>query len=644
MYNMGHFRTERPRVYPMFSRIRSRLFVLASRTPVLLAALAVGCVDPDPPEPTDSGTTDSDTGEPTAGPTMSDSGEGSSSDSASSTTTESETESETDTDTTTDGTTSDVCTPMCVGDSYDDCQGEPEPCEIGCGSNGCFEVCVPGETICTGDTVEVCNEDGDGWEFDKVCDEWIGLACENGVCTGSCAELPGTNAQGCEFYPTVTANIIDDAEFKFTVQVANPQPVSVEVAVHHGDSLIEGPFEIPPNATQTIVLDWNTELKATEDWEYSRVVENGAYRLRAKAPVLVYQFNAEGGGEGADSAESNDASLLLPTNLLETSYHVMSYPSWPDPNSNLLMPGFYAVTAIHDGTYVDLSTFGADVVARPGAGVGMNGEGGVMLQRGDVLEVFSGGTLNAPGHLSGTRVEATKPVQVIAGHMCTGVPLNADTCNHLEESMYPAAYLGKDYLVVPPATDGNLDTAREQEVHILAVEDETTIWIDEDPMFVDVAAGQTIVLPPSVEPHRIHSNHTIGVQQFMRSPAPGEPGAPSMLHTQRIPTTSTKYYFAPPLGYDHVFVDILVAGKDPHDVMTEGAILTDFVQVGDQDLWYTRYEIPPNLYHAANSFYSISLFSVVVYGESTRGSAWYPAGLKYTSGQPGPWPPERYTR
>lgn len=630
MYNMGRFWTERPRVYPMSTRTISRLLVLASYTPVLLAALAVGCT----PVEGDSETnvTDSATGEEsTAGPTTTTS-ESDSGDASASTTTE-------------PGSETEPCEPGCNAGVWDDCVEQPVFCQHGCGDVGCYEVCTPGETQCNGDTVEVCNEQGEGFEESETCDGLMGLTCHEGVCTGLCAGLELNNDNsGCDFYPTVTANIIDDAEFRFAVRVANSGAEDVTTVIHRNGIQLKEQL-VPVGKAITIELPWVPELKATEDWEYSRVVEAGAYRLRSTGPVIVYQYNANGGGEGADDAESNDASMLLPAHRLATDYFVSSYPSWPDPNSGLLMPGFYTITALHDSTYIELTSLGGQVVARPGAGVNFLGEGQLVLNRGDVLEVFSGGSENEPGTLSGTRIEADQPVQVIAGHMCAGVPLGDDTCNHLEESMYPADLLGKYHLVVPPLS---LDQQPHlQEVHVLATMSGTTIEVNDEEVASNLDAGQTVVLPVGSEPTLVSGTKPISVAQFVVSPKPGETGGPAMLIAQSLEIYNDSQAFVAPAGYDDVFVDVFVASEAPPNV--DLSVPMESVNEGYTNIvanyWYQRYRVDPMYYDLLHTVTTISQHVFVsVYGESTRGSAWYPAGVQSPSPDPGELPVVRLIR
>ncbi len=75
--------------------------------------------------------------------------------------------------------------------------------------------------------------------------------------------------------------------------------------------------------------------------------------------------------------------------------------------------------------------------------------------------------------LSGSLVQATSPVQVITGHPCLQIPPTEPACDHVEESVFPAETLGKDYVVtMPAAPDG---TAAPHQVRIYGNVDGTTL-------------------------------------------------------------------------------------------------------------------------------------------------------------------------
>src|SRR5690606_26670114 len=115
---------------------------------------------------------------------------------------------------------------------------------------------------------------------------------------------------------------------------------------------------------------------------------------------------------------TNDASLLLPTNTWTGNYVVVARNAWSS------YPGIYAVIAKEDDTEVSLIPSATTAVVTTFTGINADGSGTVTLDQGDVLHVAAPATGGSPdpNDPTGTRVQASKPVQVIGGHACTDVP------------------------------------------------------------------------------------------------------------------------------------------------------------------------------------------------------------------------------
>ena len=172
--------------------------------------------------------------------------------------------------------------------------------------------------------------------------------------------------------------------------------------------------------------------------ERRAIVKSGAYRLRTDQPVTVYQLSpltyqidpAPAGLPGRDQVPGRRGPAVL---LLHERRVVA-------------LAGDRAVRKLHDArlarrqgprrlrggdrdarrTKVDV--FGSGEFAA-GAGVDQAGTGTVTLDRGDVLELVSrsdGSGTTFGSDLSGTRIRASAPVQVLSGHSCGNVPTPVD--------------------------------------------------------------------------------------------------------------------------------------------------------------------------------------------------------------------------
>jgi hypothetical protein len=80
--------------------------------------------------------------------------------------------------------------------------------------------------------------------------------------------------------------------------------------------------------------------------------------------------------------------------------------------------------------------------------------------------------------LTGTRISADKPIQVIAGHQCANVPGNVVACDHLEESLFPYETLSTSAFVAAPLIPDATSNPKVQMVRILATQPNTFVQFD----------------------------------------------------------------------------------------------------------------------------------------------------------------------
>jgi hypothetical protein len=292
---------------------------------------------------------------------------------------------------------------------------------------------------------------------------------------------------GCDYWPTVVANNVWSI-FDFAVVVANAGDSAASVTVT-GPSNTKQTAMVPPGQLVKMYLPWVPALKGADSdncgtamsFASSVKVTAGAFHLVSSAPVTVYQFNAleyvgRGGPPGKNWSAcpgntacipppqfqpfavgcysfSNDASLLLPSTAMTGNYRVAGHEGavLVDPTTGGMgeIGGYMAITGTQGGTTVNIKVSQTGQI-NGGAGIPATGAGGVLtlaLNAGDVAELVGPGASD----LSGSLVQASAPVQVITGMPCFEIPPNAPACDHMEESVFPAETLGKDYVVTRPA-------------------------------------------------------------------------------------------------------------------------------------------------------------------------------------------------
>jgi hypothetical protein len=523
---------------------------------------------------------------------------------------------------------------------------------------GCV-ACVPGTASCKDGKANLCREDGTGFDaFD--CDPLQGMTCEADGCKGVCAPPEVTTSYiGCDYYPTVTLNPVWSG-FDFAVAVSNASDAPAHVVVTRGDMMVRE-LTIDVNKLEIIKLDWVSALKGGDQDACqippepgdSRVVKQGAYRLRSNHPVTVYQLSplqyqlGKGGavpagcpigtqcpgGVVADCLSySNDAALLLPATTLSGDYTVLSWPSHGNTAS------FFAVTATADTTRVTLNGRGS---FRPGGGVDRNGAGTIMLNRGDVLEVLASHG-DSSDDASGSLVHADKPVQVIGGHSCANIPdPNTAACDHLEQALFPTQILGTDYVVSYPAA---VASQSPHVVRIAAVQPNTTIHFEPALMapvtlgpdsapfefrignFTPGAPGERGTEMPPVDV-RITADKPISIAQYMQGQAsvPSGAGDPSMALVVPVAQYRSDYTFTASTTYDSNFINV-IAPIGSVITLDDKPLEGDASDVGTSDYHVIRARLPND----GSGVYRIRAdapFGLVVYGYGRYTSYMYPGGL-----------------
>ena len=394
---------------------------------------------------------------------------------------------------------------------------------------------------------------------------------------------------GCDFWPTVVANEVWSI-FDYAVVVANAGDNTVDATVTRGGNPV-GSAQIPPNELRTIYLPWVPELKGPDFDQYTSVVPGsgsmsaagGAYHLTTTYPVTVYQFSAleyagQGGPPGKDWSScpgnysgtgcfsfSNDASLLLPSTAFTSNYRVAGVQGWVESGYGDILGSYIAITAPQASTTVTVHLSPTGQVL-PGGMVPGGGPGGSIsfsLNQGDVAELVG----PPSGDLSGSWVEADKPVQVIAGIPCIYIPAGNSACDHVEESVFPAETLGQHYFVTRPA--GPLGNAPGHVVKIYGNVDGTSLtYLPSAPPGAPatIGAGQVVDLGVVSQDFEVTGDNAFSVASFLLAASivdPGEPdptkqkGDPSLSQATAVEQYRKKYIFLAPTDYDVNYLDIV---------------------------------------------------------------------------------------
>jgi hypothetical protein len=494
----------------------------------------------------------------------------------------------------------------------------------------------------------------------------------------TCAQAAaGRTYVGCDYWPTVVANNVWSI-FDYAVVVANGQTVPANVTVT-GPNAVNQSATVAPGSLTKIYLPWVADLKGPDTDTCGSAVPltasvlspKGAYHLLSSVPVTVYQFNAleyrgQGGPPGKSWAAcpgkqicqssstasgcysfSNDASLLLPSTAMTGNYRVTGIHGWTevDPIGGPvdIMGGYFTITATQDATTVRVKIAAAGQVVA-GGGIAATAPNGILtltLGQGDVAEVTT--PVGSRYDLSGSLVAADKPVQVLTGIPCINLPQGQASCDHVEESVFPAETLGKHYLVTVPT--GPTGVAIGHVVRLYGNVDGTTLtYAPARPAGCPamLAAGGVADCGTVSSDFEVQGDHEFGVGSFMLGASVVDPqldvtkekGDPSQSVTASVEQYRTSYVFLAPDDYDISFVDIV--GPTGVRVALDGApVLTAFTPIGATGFGVARVQLGAGQ-AGAHVMASSAPVGIQVMGYGFATSYQYPGGLNLTLLAPPP--------
>jgi len=517
----------------------------------------------------------------------------------------------------------------CAGGVYQDTQTCAAACDA---ALGCV-ACAPSTATCVGSVSHACLPDGSGF-VDMACDPAQGLACgPSGTCEGPCAPgLLGQSHLGCDFRPTVTGNPVA-GDYHFAIAVANPAAAAATVTVDGGGLSAPVTFAVPAGGARVQALPWVAALKlcvgatsadCTGTQANAALAAGGAFRVRATSPVAVYQYNPLEyaiAAAGDPLSYSNDASLLFPETSWGRTYYVAS---WTPAAGQL--PGLLTVTAAQDATTVVVTTRASTAASGGAPAFAAGVPQSVTLDAGGVLEIGS-----LTGDLTGSLVQADKPVQVLGGHYCAQVPDGVAYCDHLEEAMPPVEALGRRYLVSAPATPAT-PGGKEEVIRLVAAEAGTTLSYDPPQAGAPTAIanpGDFVEIARQPASFQVTANHKILVAQYMEGQmaTAGNDGDPSMSVATPVEQYRSSYRFHAPTNYVVGYLDVLA--PTGASISLDGAPVSGFAAIGTSGYGLARVS-PLGSGPGTDGSHLITgdqPFGISVYGYGDSTSYWYPGGL-----------------
>ena len=301
---------------------------------------------------------------------------------------------------------------------------------------------------CHGNLIEQCTGA-------QGCDQTLG------TCTDACeAAVNNKQSVGCEYYATDMEMYPSAGQYCFAAIVANtwnenahidvsyqgqalPLDQFARIPVGQGQGLTYSTFDavtgLPPGEVAILFLAGGAGAAPLcpvsppiANADVSGTTIGASFRIQTDVPVVAYQINPYGGGTTAVTA----ASLLLPTSAWGTNYIAVQAYQY-----DLYGPSMNIVAA-EDGTEVTINPItavvgGSGIPASPA-----NTPFSFMLNAGQQAQ------LSQQAELTGSVIQSTKPVGLMAGQPCMRTPVGVAYCDHGEQMIPPVQALGSEYVGV----------------------------------------------------------------------------------------------------------------------------------------------------------------------------------------------------
>ncbi|PPD21631.1 MAG: hypothetical protein CTY24_07465 [Methylobacter sp.] len=350
-------------------------------------------------------------------------------------------------------------------------------------------------------------------------------------------------------------------------------------------------FTVTPGSVTSVTIPESATVITSD------TVQNLGINITAAEEVTVYGLNRV--------QFTTDAFLGLPVDILGTEYINLGF-------ENSLVPGTqFGIVASQDNTTVTI-TPSADAGSRR-VGVPYS----IILNQGQTYQLIS---TNTASDLTGTVIQADRPIAVFGGHQCSNVPIGVPFCDHLVEQLPPTSTWGQSFLTVPLATRVGGDTFR-----ILASQDETEVRVNGN-LVATLSRGQfheEIILVQA----EISANNPVLVAQY--SNGTNFDGVTSDPFETLIPPNEqflANYTVTTPAsGFSGNFINIVAPNAAVGAINLDGSPIpsASFTPIGSSG--FSGAALPVAL--GSHNFDGPLPFGLTSYGYDSFDSYGYPGGL-----------------
>jgi hypothetical protein len=375
--------------------------------------------------------------------------------------------------------------------------------------------------------------------------------------------------------------------------------------------------------------------------QHERIAKQ-AFNITSVEEVTVYAIN--------QAITTSDAFLVLPVDILDNEYYIMSYDSDGsfDPRSGTesinSTPSQFAVVATEDNTTITI---------RPTASTVRNklNVNSVTLDRGDVYLVQTDIRDNLRGDLTGTNIQSTKPIAVFSGHQRARLPIENDELNSrdiLIEQLPPVETWGFSAFITPYPAPSDGSNQGSDLFRVLAAYDNTIVMVDSlEVAILDKGEFYQANIPAT--PKRVDASSPVLVAQFKKTSGDGGArlrlGDPFMMLVPPAEQFMKSYRFInvqvgeyeetgfgtgfnyKPLVYEDQYVTIVSPSLYTDRVRFDNNLLTpgEFRQIPNTTYSYVNKKISDGVHTVESD----TICGIYVYGYGEANSYGYVGGMNF---------------
>ena len=346
-------------------------------------------------------------------------------------------------------------------------------------------------------------------------------------------------------------------------------------------------FTITANEITTVEIPHQI-LSSSND-----TIENYSIHVTAIEAITIYCVNKLN--------YTSDSFLALPVKSLAREYYVMSYYS----SSNAESQSLFMIIATENNTAIEIT---------PTSDAGIRSSGVpfiINMNAGETYQLKATGSLT---DLTGTSINAGKPIAVLSGSTLTSIPYDIAAQDYIIDFIPPASSWGTRFYIpcnsIPPASDQAMPFT----IRIHAAYSNTNISINNDNYTLNSSGD--FYEQDSSSSMVINSDKPVLVAKFLHSSASisaaNNYGDPSMIIIQPEIRFMDNYTFCTPhAAFDRNFISLVVPTADLPDLLLDNISINTslFHEIDD---YYSGAYIPVT--PGAHSITGTNNFGLTIFG------------------------------